>query len=97
MPKAYWIAHVSVADPAVYDQYRAAIAAHLAEYGAKFVVRAGAQTVVEGQMRPRTVVIEFPSLQAATDCYHSPSYRAAIALRKAAADADICIIEGYGA
>lgn len=95
MAKAYWIAHITVSDPAAYDLYRAANAASFARFGAKFLVRAGAQTVVEGAMRPRTVVLEFPSLQAATDCYNSPDYRAAMALRKDASDADICIIEGY--
>lgn len=95
MPKAYWIAHVSVTDPDAYDKYRAANAAPFARFGAKFLVRAGAQTVVEGQMRPRTVVLEFPSLQAATDCYNSPDYRAAMTLRVNASEADICIIEGY--
>ena len=97
MTKAYWIAHVTVTDPAAYDTYRAANAAPFARFGAKFLVRAGTQTVVEGQMRPRTVVLEFPSLQAATDCYNAPDYRAAMALRIGASEADICIIEGYDA
>ncbi|MEM8592388.1 MAG: DUF1330 domain-containing protein, partial [Pseudomonadota bacterium] len=48
MPKGYWIAHVTVDDPAIYDRYRAANAAPFAEFGAKFLVRAGAQEVVEG-------------------------------------------------
>ena len=95
MPKAYWIAHVTVTDPAAYDRYRAANAAPFARFGAKFLVRGGAQTIVEGQMRARSVVIEFPSLQAATDCYNSLDYRAATALRRAGSEGDICIIEGY--
>lgn len=97
MPKAYWIAHVTVTDTAAYDTYRAANAAPFARFGAKFLVRAGAQTVVEGQMRPRTVVIEFPDLQAATDCYNAPDYRAAMTLREGASEADVCIIDGYEA
>lgn len=95
MTKAYWIAHITVNDPAAYDLYRAAIAAPFAKYGAKVIIRAGAQTVVEGQMRPRTVVIEFANLQAATDCYNSPGYQAAKVLREAASVGDICIIEGW--
>lgn len=95
MPKAYWIAQVSVSDPDAYEKYRTASAAPFARFGAKFLVRGGAQTVVEGQMRPRTVVIEFPSLQAAKDCYSSADYRAAMAFRAAASEADICMIEGW--
>lgn len=92
---AYWIAHVTVDDPAAYDAYRAANAAPFAKYGARFVVRGGVQEVVEGSLRPRTVVIEFPSLQAAKDCYHSPEYQAAKALRDPISTGDLCIIEGY--
>lgn len=92
---AYWIAHVTVDDPAAYDAYRAANAAPFAKYGARFVVRGGVQEVVEGSLRPRTVVIEFPNLQAAKDCYHSPEYQAAKALRDPISTGDLCIIEGY--
>jgi uncharacterized protein (DUF1330 family) len=95
MPKGYWIAHVTVTDRDAYEAYRVAVAALLARSGARFLVRGGAQDVVEGEMRPRSVVIEFPSLQAATDCYHSPEYQAAKALRMPVSQADICIIEGW--
>lgn len=95
MPPAYWIAHVTVTDPEAYDLYRAANAAPLAKYGAEFLARGGAQTVMEGEMRPRSVILRFPSLQAATDCYNSPEYQAALALRKTTSTGDLCIIEGH--
>jgi uncharacterized protein (DUF1330 family) len=95
MTKAYWIAHVTVTDTDAYELYRQANAEPFARFGARFLVRGGQQDVVEGGMRPRTVVIEFPSLAAATDCYRSPEYQAVKALRKAASLADICIIEGW--
>ena len=97
MPKAYWIAHITVTDPAAYDLYRSANGAPFARFGAKILVCAAPQTVVEGSMRARTVVIEFASLQTATDCYNSPDYQAAIALRQAASEGDVCIIEGWEA
>ena len=95
MTKAYWIAHVTIDDPAAYADYRAANAAPFAQYGARFLVRGGAQQVVEGQSRPRSVVIEFPSLQAAQDCYHSASYQAARALREPVSAADVIIVDGW--
>lgn len=95
MTKAYWIAHVTIDDPAAYEAYRAANAAPFAEFGARFLVRGGAQQVVEGQARPRSVVIEFPSLQAAQDCYHSAGYQAALALRAPVSAADVIIVEGW--
>lgn len=96
MPKAYWIVQVEVHDAAAYDTYRAAVAAPLGKYGAKFIVRAGAQEVREGASRPRTVVIEFPDLASATACYDSADYQAVKTLRDAAAEADLVIVEGYG-
>jgi uncharacterized protein (DUF1330 family) len=95
MPKAYWVAHVDVRDPDTYARYREANADAFARYGARFVVRGGAQTQMEGQTRARTVVIEFPSLQAATDCYNSPEYQAAKAIRDPVSTGDLVIVVGY--
>ncbi len=95
MAKGYWIAHGTVTDPAAYEAYRQANRAAFAKFDAKFLVRGGAQTVVEGDMRPRSVIIEFPTLQAATDCYYSPEYQSAKALRLPVSTADICIVEGW--
>ncbi|SFR53111.1 DUF1330 domain-containing protein [Litoreibacter janthinus] len=97
MPKAYWIAHVDVSDPETYEQYKAANAAPFAKYGARFVVRGGAQEVREGASRSRTVVIEFPSLEAARNCYDSADYQAAKAIRDPISQADLVIVEGYDA
>lgn len=97
MTKGYWIGHVDISDPAAYEAYRKANAAPLARHGARFLVRGGAQTVVEGTIRARTVVIEFPSLQAAIDCYNDPEYQAAIALRSPVSIADVMIVAGYDA
>lgn len=95
MAKAYWVAHVDVSDPDVYEAYKAANAAPLAQFGARFVVRGGAQEVREGKVRSRTVVIEFPSYDAAVACYESPAYQAAIAIRKAVSLGDLVIVKGY--
>ena len=51
--------------------------------------------MVEGELRPRAVVIEFPSIEAARACYVSPEYQAAMALRTPVSMADICIVEGW--
>ncbi len=95
MPKGYWIAHGTVTDAEAYKAYQAANAEPLARHGARFVVRGGAAEVVEGSARPRTVVIEFPSIEAARACYADPAYQAAKALRDPVSQADIVIVEGY--
>jgi uncharacterized protein (DUF1330 family) len=95
MPKGYWIARVDVSDPEQYKKYVAANAKPFAEYGARFLVRGAPFENPEGGSRQRNVVIEFPSYQAALDCYRSPGYQAAIALRTNASVGDIVIVEGY--
>ena len=95
MAKGYWIAHGRVDDPAAYDLYRAANAAPLAAHGGRFMVRGGTQEVREGTAKPRTVVIEFPSLADALACYDSAEYQAAIRLREGISESDLVIVEGY--
>jgi len=94
MPRAYWIAHVDVHDPQAYEAYRAANAEAFARYGARFIVRGGAQEQREGTTRARTVVVEFDSIELARACYDSPEYRRALALRQPASTADLVIVEG---
>lgn len=94
MPKGYWIAHVTVTDPEQYAHYAAATAEPFAKYGANVLARGGTYSALEGADRPRNVVIEFPSMQAALDCYNSPEYQAARAKRIDAGIADITIVEG---
>jgi uncharacterized protein (DUF1330 family) len=95
MAKGYWIAHVTVSDPEAYKAYIAANAVPFAKYGARFIVRGGPYEVVEGTARERNIVLEFPSIQAARDCWNSPEYAVAKALRTGCSIADIIIIEGY--
>lgn len=95
MPKGYWVAHVDVDDPSAYEAYRAANAVAFAKYGARFLVRGGAQDLREGRVRARTVVIEFDSPEIARACYDSPEYRAAMAFREKASTADLVIVDGW--
>lgn len=94
MPKGYWIAHVTVTDPDQYQLYAGAAPEAFRKYGATILARGGAFEQMEGSGRPRNVVIEFPSLQAAIDCYKSPEYQAARAKRADAGVADIVLVEG---
>ena len=95
MAKGYWVGRVDVADLEQYKLYVAANALPFHQYGAKFLVRGGRFENPEGDSRSRNVVLEFPSDQAALDCWHSPEYQAAIQLRQAVSAIDLIIIEGY--
>lgn len=94
MPKAYWIAHVDVRDPERYKDYVAAARPAFERHGARFLARGGEHRVLEGPGRARNVVIEFASLQAAHDCYHSPEYQHAASIRQKHAAGEIVLVEG---
>jgi len=95
MAKGYWIAQVDVADPEGYKKYVAANAVPFKKFGARFLVRGGEFENPEGSARARSVVLEFPSYQAALDCYRSPEYQEAIKFRTPVSSVDLVIIEGY--
>jgi uncharacterized protein (DUF1330 family) len=95
MSKGYWIVRIDVTDPERYKAYVAAIAQPFAKHGARFLVRAGRFENPEGTSRPRNVVVEFPSYEAALACWHSTDYQQAKALRAPVSTADVVIVEGY--
>lgn len=95
MPKGYWIVRVDITDQETYKTYVAANAQPLKKYGARFLVRAGRFENPEGSSRSRNAVIEFPTYQAAIECWNCAEYQEAIKLRQPVSTADLLIIEGY--
>lgn len=95
MSKGYWVAFADVSDVEGYKAYIAENANAFAKYGGRFLVRGGKFEAPEGRPRTRTVVIEFPSYAAAVECYHSPEYAKAMALRNGKSIMDLAIVEGY--
>jgi uncharacterized protein (DUF1330 family) len=95
MAKGYWVGRVDVNNDEGYKPYAAANPPIFRKFGGRYVVRGGKFEGKEGTSRSRNVVIEFPSYQAALDCYNSPEYQANIKIRQTAAVAEIIVIEGY--
>ena len=95
MAKGYWIARVDVADPERYKAYIAANAVPFKNFGARFLVRSGRFENPEGSSRPRNIVIEFPSYEAALDCYKSLEYQETLKRRLPISTIDLVIVEGY--
>jgi len=93
--KGYWIGHVDVTEPEGYKAYMAADMAPFGQFGGRLLVRGGAREVVEGKVRSRTVVLEFPSFAAALGCHRSADYQAAKRLRDGKAEFDLVAVEGY--
>jgi uncharacterized protein (DUF1330 family) len=93
--KGYVIANVHVADAAGYEAYRSRTAAIIAQYGGRILVRGGAVQVREGDPGiGRLVVLEFPSVEAATIFYDSPEYQAIVPIRQEFAISTLFIVEG---
>ncbi|AMN44141.1 DUF1330 domain-containing protein [Rhodoplanes sp. Z2-YC6860] len=95
MAKGYWVAFADVHDPEGYKLYIAENAKAFRKFGGRFLTRGGQSETPEGKPRSRTVVIEFPTYQAALDCYRSPEYAKAMALRQGKSVMDLAIVEGY--
>lgn len=93
---AYLIASITVTDPAAFATYGAQVPAVIARFGGRYLVRGGQVEAMEGEPGlNRVVVVEFPTMQAAQDFYHSQDYAPLIALRSGATQGWVSIVEGY--
>lgn len=94
MPKGYWVARVDVHDAERYPDYVSTAKPAFERFGANFLARGGETQSLEGSNRARNVVIEFPSVQHALDCYNSPEYQEAVKIRQAVSDSELIIVAG---
>ncbi len=90
---ALWIAHVTVTDAEAYGKYAELAGPAIAKHGGRFLARGGRFVQLEGKERPRNVVAEFPSVEAAEACYHSDEYQAALNHARGASERELMIIE----
>lgn len=94
MPKAYWVAQVEVHDPERYALYAKGAGEAFVKYGGRPLARGGRLHWLEGDERPRGVIIEFDSMEAAQACYQSPEYQNARRHRDGVADFHLVLVEG---
>ncbi len=84
---AYAVGHITVKDPAKWDEYRSRVPATIAPWNAELVFRGELAEILAGPHEHRdTVVIRFPNLAALQGWYRSAAYQALIPLRTEAAD-----------
>jgi len=91
---AYIIATVTIKDPEKFAAYGAAIKGVAEEFGGQAIVKGPVSEVLEGNVDPseRVVVTRFPDATSAKAYITSDRYRAGIALREGAADAQIRLL-----
>lgn len=92
----YVLAHVTIHDPEAYKEYTSQVPETVAAHGGRFLVRAGRNTVMEGEMPgERHVVIAFPDRKSAEGWYNSPEYQAILPIRQANSRGTLMIIDGH--
>lgn len=99
MAKAYVVTEITVTDPQAYEEYRKRVLPTVLAFDGQFLVRGGTRIQCEGvddahRDQMRTVIVEFPSLAQARAWYDSPDYKEAKALRQAASQGRLFIVEG---
>lgn len=94
MAKGYIVVTEDIKDPDAFKVYMGE-AAKAMNGSAKVVSFDPGPEVLEGQWHgPQTIVLEFESVDAARDWYHSELYQKAARLRQAAADCNVVILRG---
>ena len=92
---AYVIYQGEILDQERYDEYKAKAAVSIVAAGGRYVVRGGDIEVLEGEPPAgRTVVIEFPTRQAAIDWYRGDEYTEIRRIREGAARARMYVVDG---
>ena len=96
MPKGYVLITEDIHDADGMKAYSRASAPTLMEHGGTPLVATEDVDVLEGEWHgTRTVLVEFPSVEAARTWYTSASYAAAKPLREAAAASNAVLLPGF--
>jgi uncharacterized protein (DUF1330 family) len=92
---AYVIYQGEVFDLTLYEEYKLKAAASIAAAGGRYIVRGGEVEVLEGEPpMGRTVILEFPTMDAALTWYRSEEYTQIRTIRDRAAHARIYVVDG---
>lgn len=95
MAKGYWVSvYREIHDNDKLAAYAAIAGPAVAAAGGKFVIRGVAAHAYEDGKLNRTVVVEFPSVEAAVAAHDSDEYKKALAALEGGVTRDFRIIEG---
>jgi uncharacterized protein (DUF1330 family) len=90
----YLIANVEVTDPAKFEEHREQAAPVVEKFGGRYLVR-GARRLEGNLPLHRLTVLEFPTLEAAKQCYDSAEHQPILKLRLASTRSDVVLVQGY--
>ena len=84
----------SIGDEKLLKKYAESAIPAIEKYEGKILVRGGKKLSIEGKESPRTVVIEFPSFDAAKNYCYSKEYQKAHSFLEGTVVRDLQIVEG---
>ncbi len=94
---AYVVANFRITDTDSYSAYPPLVRPMLSAHGAEVLVVDRESEVIEGEAGHNTVVIRFPSTEAARAFYSSPEYQEIVRLRTDNSDGFLVLTEGVAA
>ena len=92
---AYWIAiYHDMKNLENIKKYAEKASPAIKKYNGVILARGGKVKTIEGNPSPRTVLIKFPSMDAAVECYNSPEYQEAMKIGNGEFNRHIQIVDG---
>jgi|TARA_B110000438_G_scaffold271882_1_gene290146 uncharacterized protein (DUF1330 family) len=93
--KGYWIAvYKDLNNFENIKKYAEKASPAIKKHNGKILVRGGKVQTIEGSPSPRTVLIEFQSMEEALKCYNSDEYQEAKKMGKGKFNRHVQIVEG---
>jgi len=93
--KGYWIAvYKDLTNMENIKKYAERATPAIKKHNGKILARGGKIETIEGTPSPRTVLIEFPSMEEELKCYNSDEYQEAMKIGKGEFNRHIQIVEG---
>ena len=94
MPGYLFVNVEQVTNPSAFEEYGKASIPVIDKYRGRILALRTRSAVVEGEMKGRVGLIEFPSYEEALNFYNSPEYKALKQIRDGAAKCTIVVLEG---
>ena len=92
---AYIIVEIDILDAGGYEEYKKLAGATVEKYGGKYIVRGGKTEVLEGNWKPkRIVVLQFESAERAKAWLNCEEYREPRKMRHRTAGTNMILVEG---
>ena len=92
---AYIVAKYAVTNPEGFPAYQSAVGPTFAGHDVEFIAVDPASEVIEGEPPHVTVILKFPSKEAARAWYNSPEYQAIKHHRTDNSTGDMVLVEGF--